>query len=190
MTEGGIQECLVDAMAKTASPEYLIISASLRSVSLSRVMAETLRETYVKLGVSHQLVDLREYVLPLCDGEDAYEHPHVTTLSAMVEAARVIIVATPIYNYDANATTKNLVELTGSAWENKTVGFLCAAGGASSYMSIMSLANSLMLDFRCLIIPRFVYAKGEDFISKKQPTADLAARILALAEASVKIRNA
>jgi FMN reductase len=57
-------------------------------------------------------------------------------------------------------------------------------------MSIMSLANSLMLDFRCLIIPRFVYAKGEDFTAQKEPTADLAARIHALAEASMKIRNA
>jgi FMN reductase len=177
-------------MAKTDLPEYLIISASLRSASLSRVMAETLRAAYGKLGVSHQLIDLREYVLPLCDGETAYDHPHVTTLSALIQNARVVIVATPIYNYDANATAKNLVELTGSAWENKTVGFLCAAGGASSYMSIMGLANSLMLDFRCLIIPRFVYAKGEDFSSKKEPTADLAARIHALAAASVKIRNA
>src|SRR5271170_6106133 len=163
-------------MTKISSPEYLIISASLRSASLSRIMAETLREAYAKLGVAHQLIDLREYVLPLCDGEAAYEHPHVTTLSALVEAARVIVVATPIYNFDANATAKNLVELTGSAWENKTVGFLCAAGGASSYMSIMSLAGSLMLDFRCLIIPRFVYAKNEDFISKKQPTPEIILR--------------
>lgn len=177
-------------MATPTSPEYLIISASLRTASLSRVMAETLRGAYAKLGVSQQLVDLREYVLPLCDGEAAYGHPHVTTLSALVEAARVVVVATPIYNYDANATTKNLVELTGSAWENKTVGFLCAAGGASSYMSIMGLANSLMLDFRCLIIPRFVYAKGEDFGPNKAPTPELAGRIHALAAASVKIRNA
>jgi NAD(P)H-dependent FMN reductase len=177
-------------MAKTASPEYLIISASLRTASLSRAMAETLRAAYAKLGVSHQVIDLREYVLPLCDGEACYEHPHVATLTALIETARVIIVSTPIYNYDANAAAKNLIELTGSAWENKTVGFLCAAGGHSSYMSIMSLANSLMLDFRCLTIPRFVYAKGEDFSSKKEPSADLAARIVALAEASIKIRNA
>ncbi|MCE0523636.1 MAG: NAD(P)H-dependent oxidoreductase [Methylacidiphilales bacterium] len=177
-------------MATPSSPEYLIISASLRSASLSRIMAETLAAAYAKLGATHQLIDLREYVLPLCDGEAAYEHPHVTTLSALIEAARVIVVATPIYNYDANATAKNLVELTGSSWENKTVGFLCAAGGASSYMSIMGLANSLMLDFRCLIIPRFVYAKGEDFNSKKTPTAEMAKRIHDLAEASIKIRNA
>jgi NAD(P)H-dependent FMN reductase len=177
-------------MATTPSSEYLVISASLRAASLSRMMAETLLAAYAKLGVSHRLVDLREYVLPLCDGGSAYEHPHVPALSALIEAARVIVLATPIYNYDANAAAKNLIELTGSSWENKTVGFLCAAGGGSSYMSIMGLANSLMLDFRCLIIPRFVYAKGDDFISKKEPAADLAARIQALAEASVKIRNA
>jgi NAD(P)H-dependent FMN reductase len=176
-------------MAKTALPEYLIISASLRTASLSRSMAEALAAAYAKLGASHQVIDLREFVLPLCDGEAAYDHPHVETLSKMIEAARVIIVATPIYNYDANAVAKNLVELTGSSWENKTVGFLCAAGGHSSYMSIMGLANSLMLDFRCLIIPRFVYAKSDDFTSKKQPSADLGARIIALAEASMKIRN-
>ena len=177
-------------MPTSDSPEYLIISASLRSASLSRLMAESLRAAYEKLGVSYQLVDLREFVLPLCDGEAAYGHPHVTTLSEMIKAARVIVLATPIYNYDANAAAKNLIELTGSSWENKTVGFLCAAGGHSSYMSIMSLANSLMLDFRCLVIPRFVYAKGEDFSGKKHPSSELAARIVALAEASTKIRNA
>ena len=176
-------------MANTAPIEYLVISASLRTASLSRVMAEAVLAAYAKLGVTHQLVDLREYVLPLCDGEAAYGHPHVTTLSELIEAARVIIVATPIYNYDANAAVKNLVELTGSAWEDKTVGFLCAAGGASSYMSIMSLANSLMLDFRCLVIPRFVYAKGDDFTSEKLPTPDLTGRIEELAKVSVKIRN-
>ena len=169
--------------------EYLIISASLRGASLSRIMAEALRDAYGKLGATASLIDLREFVLPLCDGEAAYDHPHVTTLSAMIEAARVIIVATPVYNYDANAAAKNLIELTGSAWEDKVVGFLCAAGGNSSYMSIMGLANSLMLDFRSLIIPRFVYAKGDDFTSKKLPTDDLAARITQLAEVSMKIRN-
>jgi FMN reductase len=172
-----------------AAAEYLIISASLRSASLSRIMAESLRDAYGKLGATAALVDLREFVLPLCDGEAAYDHPHVTTLTSMIEAARVIIVATPIYNYDANAAAKNLVELTGGAWENKVVGFLCAAGGSSSYVSIMGLANSLMLDFRSLIIPRFVYAKGDDFTAKKEPTADLAARIGQLAESSIKIRN-
>jgi hypothetical protein len=31
----------------------------------------------------------------------------------------------------------------------------------------MSFANSLMLDFRCIIIPRFVYATGDAFEGEK-----------------------
>ena len=56
-----------------------------------------------------------------------------------------------------------MIELTGSSWEDKIVAFLCAAGGMGSYMSVMAYANSLMLDFRCVIVPRFVYATGDDF---------------------------
>ena len=169
--------------------EYLIISTSLRTASLSRVMAQALQKDYEQLGVSARLVDLREYVLPLCDGEAAYAHPHVATLSGWIEAARVIVIATAVYNYDANAAAKNMIELTGDSWENKIVGFLCAAGGNSSYMSIMSLANSLMLDFRCLIVPRFVYATGSEFGPGPAPGEKLAPRIQQLAEASMKIRH-
>jgi FMN reductase len=170
------------------SAEYLVISASLRSKSVSRVMAEHLSATYTKLGAANQLLDLREFPLPLCDGEAAYGHANLPLLAAPLQAARVILLATPIYNYDANAAVKNLIELTGKIWENKIVGFLCAAGGPSSYMSVMALANSLMLDFRCLVIPRFVYAHGEDFVDGK-PSAKLAGRIDQLAEESLTIRR-
>ena len=44
------------------------------------------------------------------------------------------------------------------------MGFLCTAGGAGSYMSVMSFANSLMLDFRCWIVPRFLYLTN-DFVA-------------------------
>ncbi len=37
------------------------------------------------------------------------------------------------------------------------------AGGSLSYMSVMNLANSLMLGFRMFILPRFVYVTSEDW---------------------------
>ena len=166
--------------------EYLVISSSLRPGSLSRQLGELLAHEF---GASGEHVDLREYPLPLCDGEAAYSDPNVEKLSAKIGTARVIVIGTPIYNYDANAAVKNLVELTGSAWEDKIVGFLCAAGGQSSYMSIMGLANSLMLDFRCLIIPRFVYATGDDFEGDRVPKSDLIKRVKQLAAAARAIRN-
>jgi FMN reductase len=143
--------------------KILILSCSLSSASKSRLLAEAARAAGQAKGLTVEWADLRDFPLPLCDGEKAYGDPHVARLRGMIEGATGLVVAAPIYNYDVNAAAKNAIELTGSAWENKAVAFLCAAGGQSSYMSVMSLANSLMLDFRCVIVPRFVYSTPAAF---------------------------
>jgi FMN reductase len=165
------------------SSEYLIISTSLRAGSLSRLLGQ-----YLAAQLDGEYVDLRDYPLPLCDGESAYDAENVTKMSEMITAARVIFLAVPIYNYDGNAAAKNLIELTGSAWEDKIVGFVCAAGGMSSYMSIMGLANDLMLDFRCVILPRFVYATGGDFSDGEITSEKIQQRVKELAEAARRLR--
>lgn len=142
---------------------YLVISTSLNPQSKSYLLAF---EAFRQLGAGGHKVDfldLRKVRLPQCDGAGVYSRPAVVRARKKIEKATCILVAVPIYNYDAGSAAKNLVELTGDAWSEKTVGFLCAAGGRSSYMSVMGLANSLMLDFRCLIIPRFVYADNTAF---------------------------
>jgi FMN reductase len=168
--------------------EYLVISTSLRPESNSRALAEQIVKDYATLSVTADSLDLRDHPLPLCDGDAAYDHPEVEPLSRRIAGARVVIVAIPIYNYFGNAAFKNLVELTGQAWENKIVGFLCAAGGDASYMSVIGVANGLMLDFRSLIIPRFVYATGEDFDPGPAPRSDIRDRVRQLAEISTKVR--
>lgn len=130
-----------------------------------------------KAKVDCEWLDINTLDLPLCDADACYNHPAAQNLSSAIEKADGIIVATPVYNYDVSASAKNMVELTGSVWEEKVVGFLCAAGGMSSYMSVMSFANSLMLDFRCVIIPRFVYATSDSFEGDKLTDAKVARRI-------------
>jgi FMN reductase len=116
-----------------------------------------------KAKLDCEWIDLAELDLPLCDANACYAHSSARKLDMAVSAAQGIIVAAPVYNYDVSASAKNMIELTGSSWEDKIVGFLCAAGGMTSYMSVMAYANSLMLDFRCVVIPRFVYATGAAF---------------------------
>jgi len=168
----------------------LIVSASLKTASNSRLLAREAERVLHADGAPVVFLDLRELPLPLCDGENAYEHANVLRADALIAAADGIIVATPIYNYDANAVVKNLVELTGDAWENKIVAFLCSAGGDASYMSIMSLANSLMLDFRCVIVPRFVYATGRAFTSGTLSDTTVLARVAECARATAKLAAA
>jgi len=135
-------------------------------------------------------LDIREMDLPLCDADKCYGLPAAKRLSAAIEAADGIVVAAPVYNYDVAAAAKNMIELSGSAWENKIVAFLCAAGGTGSYMSVMSYANSLMLDFRCVIVPRFVFATSDAFGGDELTDKKVIRRIEHVADELVRFTKA
>lgn len=136
----------------------LVISSSLSADSRSRIMAQYTAEQLKKLNPHTELIDLKTYPLPICDGDKSFTNPQVKELKTIIRKAHGILIATPVYNFNVNAAIKNLIELTGLAWTDKIVGFICSAGGRRSYMAVLGLANSLMLDFRSIIIPRFVYS--------------------------------
>ena len=169
---------------------YLVISCSLRPASRSRILARRAHECLTTAGHEAELIDLIDHPLPLCDGDTSYDAEHVAKLGALIRNAQGVLIGTPVYNYDASAATKNLIELTGQAWTNKVVGFLCAAGSGGSYMSMMGLANSLMLDFRCLVIPRFVYATKEAFAEGRVSDSKVNDRIQELADTLTRLSKA
>jgi len=141
----------------------VVLSASLHPDSRSRILAKQAKSKLDQMTEQVVWFDLSEKPLPMCDGMTAYSDPNVQELSTLITEADAVILASPVYNYDVNAAAKNAIELTGKAWTNKLVGIMLAAGGPGSYMSAMGVANSLMLDFRCLVIPRFIYALGDAF---------------------------
>ena len=65
-----------------------------------------------------------------------------------------------------------------------------AAGGMNSYMSVMAFANSLMLDFRSVIIPRFVYATGGAFEGDDLTDDKIAQRINEVAAELIRFTQA
>lgn len=169
--------------------EILVISTSLNPESNSRKLALAAYQ-YLQEKSLARFIDLRDYDLPLCDGDASYGNPLVPELRAIISNARCVLIAVPIYNFDVNAAAKNLIELTGSSWNDKIVGFLCAAGGRASYMSVMGFANSLMLDFRCLVIPRFVYAEGSAFSSEEVSDTEVLKRVNELTVRAVTLTSA
>ncbi|MCD0458286.1 NADPH-dependent FMN reductase [Roseiconus lacunae] len=168
----------------------LVISASLNPGSRSRILANAAKSL---LENDHQDVatfDLAQTPLPFCDGASAYGDPNVIELGKLIEAANAIIIASPVYNFDVNAAIKNAVELTGKKWTGKVVAMMLAAGGAGSYMSAMGLANSLMLDFRCLIVPRFVYALGDAFEGNEISDENIQARVGQMVQETIRLAEA
>jgi NAD(P)H-dependent FMN reductase len=173
----------------------IVISCSLHPQSRSFVLARDMMANLQNLDVDARLYDLRNYQLPFCDDGPAYDHPHSLEITQAIASAQTVLLGLPVYNFDVNAAAKNLLELAGDAWNNKLVGFLCTAGGRNSYMSAMGLANSLMLDFRCMVIPRFVYAVGADFGDDRLPTMHVTSqtireRLQQLAQATVALTRA
>ena len=126
----------------------------------------------------------------MCDARQCYSDTNAQHCADSIRAATAVLIATPVYNFDVSASAKNLVELTGQAWNDKVVGFLAAAGGSGSYMSVMGLANSLILDFRAIIIPRFVFATEEAFGDDQIRDADICQRTNELAAEAVRLGQA
>jgi FMN reductase len=57
-------------------------------------------------------------------------------------------------------------------------------------MSVMAYANSLMLDFRCVIIPRFAFATAEAFDGERISDKKVAQRIEQVADDLVRFTKA
>jgi len=170
--------------------KFLVISTSGNSESNSRIMGQVAFHQLQKRGVDCEWIDISGLDLPLCDADKCYLNPAAQKLKKIIDAADGMIIAAPVYNYDVSAAAKNMIELTGDAWEDKIVGFLCAAGGMSSYMSVMAYANSLMLDFRTVIIPRFVYATGDAFDGDKLVDKKVEERVEQVADELVRFTTA
>ncbi len=177
-------------MAHAHRKPIVVLSCSLNRESRSHLLALAAQAVLEQRKIPNKLVDLRDYDLPFCDGDESYNQPDVQELAKLIRESAGVIIAAPVYNYDLNSAAKNLVELTGSAWKEKPVGFVCSAGGRSSYMAPVSMANSLMFDFRSFIVPRFVYAIGEDFEGDGTLSDQIAERIESLIDGLAKLAAA
>ncbi|MGH7441976.1 MAG: NADPH-dependent FMN reductase [bacterium] len=170
---------------------FMIVSSSLSTPSNSLVLAREAEKKLKSLGHDSDFVDLSDNALPLCGAPGSFNHELAGDLAGRLGRADGVLLAGPVYNYDVNAGLKNFVELTGKGWEGKVVGFLLSAGGHASYMSALGLANSLMLDFRCLILPRFVYALSkEHFKDGLVSDPDIRRRVDELALELVRVAGA
>lgn len=160
--------------------KIVVFGTSLSPKSKSQILA---REVVRRLDdekdkPSCELVDLRELWLPESGREGALTGEAAHELRRLVDDATHVVFAVAVYNFSISSAAKNLLELlTADEMKDKIVGFVCAAGGRNSYMSVMSFANSLMLDFRAWVVPRYVYAVGSDFDGLALSSAEIHSRL-------------
>jgi FMN reductase len=154
-----------------------LIATSLNPVSKSQQLAARFAVSLQERGVAVETIDLREHDLPLAGAPGCWDHPNLPAIQVTLERASHIVFAVPVYCYSVSSATKNVIDLLGRSFTDKVIGFMCAAGGQGSYMAVMGFANSLMLDFRSVIVPRFVYAEKSDWNEAGELSAEIDGRL-------------
>ena len=156
----------------------LIISASLAEESRSNQLCQHAEAFLSSKGIPVRRESLQDYrVLPYgMEGSEGLD-----TLREAFDAASGILFGFPVYNYNMNASLKAAIEHFGPSLSDKVIGLMMSAGGQSSYMSGLVVANSLSLDFRSWVIPRFVYATREAFSDDRVSDPEISERIETLA---------
>jgi NAD(P)H-dependent FMN reductase len=106
------------------------IAGSLRDGSASREAVEHALDEAERAGASTELLDLREYDLPMID-PDEDDSEDAKWLKASVREADSILLASPMYHGSYSSPLKTALDYCGfDEFENKTVGLLAVAGGS------------------------------------------------------------
>ena len=112
------------------SPQVVGIAGSLRDHSYTRLSVERALAEADRAGADTELLDLREYDLPVYDG-DADEPGDAAELTAAVRAADAVVLGTPSYHGSYSSVLKTALDYCGfDEFEETTVGLLCVAGGS------------------------------------------------------------
>ena len=151
--------------------KFTVLSTSLDPESRSAWLCTLATAQLRAQGHEVTFLDLRTDPLPPFDNVQGaggcYDHPNAARYHAAVAGADGVFLGVPVYNWGLGSGAKALVELTGSsdearglhgAWFDRPVTFLVSGGLDHGYLSHGAFAFGLMVDFRCVVNPHFVYA--------------------------------
>lgn len=114
--------------------KMLAFAASLRAGSLNRRLVELAARIAREHGAAVDLADLREFDMPLYDGDVEVAEGLPTgalELARRIREADALMIASPEYNYSISGVLKNAIDWTSRArpmpWRGRSVYLLAAA---------------------------------------------------------------
>jgi chromate reductase len=173
-----------------AGVKFTVIATSLDPESRSAWLCALAARQLAAQGHDVTHLDLRGTPLPPFDNvqgpRGCYGHPNAALYHRAIDGADGVLLGVPVYNWGVGSGAKALVELTGSsdverglhgAWFDRPVTFLVSGGLDHGYLSHGAFAFGLMVDFRCVVNPHFVYATSAHWDAPEVPGTWLAERL-------------
>lgn len=114
-------------------------------------------------------------------------HPSVTDALATMAAARILVLATPVYRATYSGVLKLLLDLLAPEALRGTVVVLAATGASSAhFLALDTGLRAVVASLGGMTVPTVVYATGDDFDVGGQPSTELRDRLrVAVGEAAL-----
>jgi chromate reductase, NAD(P)H dehydrogenase (quinone) len=137
------------------------LPGSLRAGSFNRKLLKLADAALEAAGVELDRLDLRDFPLPLYDGDLEAEKglpPEAWTLKARLAAAHGVIIACPEYNWGVPGTFKNAIDWTSRGgnppWAGKIVGLMGATNGPWGTWRGMPHLRQSLTSLNAIVIPQ------------------------------------
>jgi NAD(P)H-dependent FMN reductase len=135
------------------------ICGSLRNASYTRMALQVALEGAQEFGVRTKLIDLRDFNLVFCDGnQDESAYPEdVFRLRSEVAAAQGIVLGTPNYHASFSGVLKNALDLMGfDEFEGKMVGLIGVSGGSRGAADALNSLRAIGRALHAWVAPQQV----------------------------------
>lgn len=149
--------------------EVSILLGSIREERKSHRLAYYLKDQLVAKGVTVNLIDLKNYPLPIFGSAISdEERKSVEEISARLKSAQAVVIVTPEYHSNIPAALKNIFEYCGLNLIGKVTGIASASaskfGGlhASNNLQIALLNLGAYPASRRLLVPEIHFAFNQD----------------------------
>ncbi|WP_416841159.1 NADPH-dependent FMN reductase [Haloferax sp. DFSO52] len=166
------------------------ITGSLRDHSFTRLALQYALDGAAAAGATTELIDLREFDLPLLDA-DYDEQGDSAELISRVDNADAVILGTPVYHGSYSGVLKNALDYCGfDEFSHKTVGLLAVAGGSFPVTALDHL-RSVCRSLNAWVLPHqaAIPRVSSQFDGEELTDDDLRKRIERLGRDAVQYAN-
>jgi len=144
--------------------KLLVIAGSTRTGSYSKQLARAACSLAQAAGHAATFVDLREFELPLYDGDLEEAHglpPAAVRLRALLKAHEAVLVVTPEYNASLPAVLKNALDWTSrpyaaepgvAVWKGKVGALLSSSPGALGGQRALVHLRQVLMNLGVLVL--------------------------------------
>ena len=149
-----------------AKPNILVIAGSTRKESIHRKLAQLTTDALRKAGVDATFADLRDYPMPIYDGDLEAEQglpANAKKLKELAHHADAFVFASPEYNGSYSAVLKNAIDWISrpepgdrplEVFRDKTAAILAASPGPGGGRRVLKQLRELLEMIRITVIPQ------------------------------------